>query len=371
MVQDAKLRVLVVDDTVIYRKILSEILTDMPGVEVVGTACNGRLALSKMISVKVDLVTIDIDMPEMNGLEFLKCMKTQWPEIGAVMVSSLTRKGGEMTMKALELGAFDFIAKPQQATPEENRIFLKNSFVTLLKAFARQREVKLLLKGTSIHANFRKFDDKQSNPTESAYGIEKVRRPRRMRSEIVGIGISTGGPKALTRMLPRLPSTLNVPIVIVQHMPPVFTQTLAKYLNERCSLEVKEAVDGQKLLPNMVLIAPGGKQMKIESEKKNNRIVRIMDDPPENNCKPSVDYLFRSIAHYYPGRATGVIMTGMGSDGVAGLKLMKRTGCRIIAQDKASSVVYGMPCEAVQAGIVDIVSPLDLIAKEILRTVND
>ena len=192
-----------------------------------------------------------------------------------------------------------------------------------------------------------------------------------MRSEIVGIGISTGGPVALAKMLPKLPDDLDVPILIVQHMPPVFTQSLAKSLRAKCSIEVKEAVDGEPVRANTALIAPGGKQMKIMAGPDGKtRVVRVTDDPPENSCKPSVDYLFRSIAHHYVGRATGVIMTGMGSDGTLGLKLMKRNGATIIAQNEATCTVYGMPKEPTESGIVDVISPLDKIADEICRTVK-
>ena len=175
----------------------------------------------------------------------------------------------------------------------------------------------------------------------------------------------------MARMMPKIPSGLGVPILIVQHMPPIFTQSLASSLSSKCRIEVKEAVDGEPVKPGAALIAPGGKQMKVVAGADGkNRVVKITHDPPENSCKPSVDYLFRSVAHHYVGRATGVIMTGMGSDGTLGLKLMKRNGATIIAQDEASCVVYGMPKEPVEAGIVNVVAPLDKIADEIVRTVK-
>jgi two-component system chemotaxis response regulator CheB len=194
---------------------------------------------------------------------------------------------------------------------------------------------------------------------------------RRVKSEIVALGISTGGPNALAQVLPKLPPNLGVPVVIVQHMPPIFTQSLANSLDSKCALTVQEAVDGQPILPNVILIAPGGKQMKVATGTDGKaRIIRITDAPPENSCKPSVDYLFRSIASHFEARATGVIMTGMGSDGTLGLKLMKRSGAFIIAQDEATCSVYGMPKGPIDAGIVDIISPLDRMAEEIVRTVK-
>ena len=193
----------------------------------------------------------------------------------------------------------------------------------------------------------------------------------RQKSEIVAIGVSTGGPRALAEMMPSLPSNLGVPILIVQHMPPMFTMSLAKSLDTKCSFEVREAKDGEPVMSNVAFIAPGGKQMKIMAGADGkSRVIRITDDPSENNCKPSVDYLFRSIAHHYVGRATGVIMTGMGSDGFLGLELMKKNGSTIIAQNGETSVVYGMPKGPIDAGIVDIIAPLDMIASEICLTVK-
>jgi len=172
-------------------------------------------------------------------------------------------------------------------------------------------------------------------------------------------------------MLPRIPGDIGVPIVIVQHMPPLFTRSLANSLNNKCQLDVREAANGEPLLPNVAYIAPGGAQMKIVAGADGKqRVIKITNDPPENNCKPSVDYLFRSIADHYVGRATGVIMTGMGSDGAKGLKLMKNNGATVIAQDESSCVVFGMPKEPIESGIADVVAPLDHIAAEILKTVH-
>ena len=187
--------------------------------------------------------------------------------------------------------------------------------------------------------------------------------------QVVALGISTGGPKALTEMVPQLPANLPVPLLIVQHMPPVFTKSLADDLNNRTQLTVREAIDGQPIRAGEVWIAPGGRQMKVERE--NAQIVlRITDDPPENSCRPSVDYLFRSVAEVYGGRAVGVIMTGMGSDGSLGCRRLKHCGASIIAQDAATCVVFGMPREPIEKGIADVVAPLGQIAAEITRLVR-
>ena len=194
-----------------------------------------------------------------------------------------------------------------------------------------------------------------------------VKRP----SQLIVIGISTGGPNALKEVLPQLPGDIGVPVLIVQHMPPVFTKSLADSLNSKCALEVIEGQDGQVLTPNVVTIAPGGKQMKvILSDDKKQKVIKITDDPAENGCRPSVDYLFRSIAQVYDGRVTAVIMTGMGSDGKLGMRLLKRNGATTLAQDERSCVVYGMPKEVVEAGLADLIVPLHSMAQAICKTVT-
>ncbi|MBW2609242.1 MAG: chemotaxis response regulator protein-glutamate methylesterase [Deltaproteobacteria bacterium] len=371
MKDDRPLRVLVVDDTVVYRKAVSDILAELPDVEVVGTANNGKIAMSKIANLKPDILTLDIEMPEMNGLDVLARIKEEELDVGAIVLSTLTHKGGELTMQAMELGAFDFITKPETDSMEESRKEVMNAISPMLKAFARRREIKSVLgRGPSVQKAGRK--EKPTNALDDTVRrMSAIVGEKRIRAEIVGIGISTGGPKALARMMPQIPADINVPILIVQHMPAIFTKSLANNLNSKCAFEVREALDGESILPNIVLIAPGGKQMKVVAGADGiNRIIRITDDPPENSCKPSVDYLFRSIAQHYVRRAAGVIMTGMGSDGTRGLDLMKRNGAFIIAQDEETCVVYGMPKEPVESGIVDVIAPLDHIAEEIICTVR-
>lgn len=371
MINDKRLRVLVVDDTVVYRMIMSEILSELPDVEVVGTANNGRIALSKIAMLKPDLLSLDIEMPEMDGLEVLANMKKDFPKVGAIMVSAFTYRGGAMTMKALELGAFDFILKPETGSMAENRKAIKDTLVPMLKAFARFREIKTILNGDFLPPELRATNEKCSDIDDVAQRMKNLAARRSAKSEVVAIGISTGGPKALGQMMPRLPFNLGVPIFIAQHMPPLFTEALATKLDSECALAVKEARDGELVRPNSVFIAPGGRQMKIvDSPNRKDRIVRITDDPPENSYRPSADYLFRSVADLYGACATGVIMTGMGSDGTSGLKLMKRKGATVIAQDEKTCVVYGMPKESADAGIVDVVAPLNRIAEEIVKTIR-
>lgn len=360
------LKVLVVDDTVVYRKIVSDVLVELPNVQVVGTAHNGKAALLKVQTLKPDLLTLDIEMPEVNGLEVLVELQKTAPHVGAVMLSTLTSEGGVMTMKALELGAFDFIPKPQSGTMAANKIAVQKALEPILAAFSRsQRTFGRLPRSRPPARIVRQNKPAKTTPPSPTFAAQT--RP----SSIIGIGISTGGPNALAQLLPRLPADINVPVVIVQHMPPMFTKSLAKSLNQKCVLDVHEAVDGEPLIPNAVYIAPGGKQMKIVAGADGKqRIIKITDDPPENSCKPSVDYLFRSIAEMYVGRATGVIMTGMGSDGSQGLRQMKRNGAFVIAQNEASCVVFGMPKEPIEAGIVDVVAPLNGIASAVLSSLS-
>jgi two-component system chemotaxis response regulator CheB len=363
------MRVLVVDDTIAYRTIVSKVLAEIPGVEVVGTASNGSLALSKIRSLKPDLLTLDIEMPEMGGIEVLEAIKSDSMEVGAIMLSSLTKRGGELTMRALDLGAFDFITKPDSGSPQDNADQLKKTLGQLIKGYADQQEIRSMLRGTIKSQP--KYEANAGTAAPAARSMPAVFNGATTRAEVIGIGISTGGPNALTRMLPMLPGDMNVPIVIVQHMPPLFTQSLATSLSSKCSFKIKEAENGEPLLPNTAYIAPGGRQMRVASgTDARTKVIQVTNDPPENNCKPSADYLFRSLAHQYLGKSTGVIMTGMGNDGVVGLRLMKRNGSTVIAQDQASCVVFGMPKEAIDAGVVDIVAPLDEIAGEIVKTVR-
>jgi len=383
MIIGKKLRVLVVDDTIVYRKAVSDVLAEIPGIEVVGVAHNGKIAMSKIVSLKPDLLTLDIEMPEMNGIEVLSELHSNYPKIGAIMVSTLTSDGGEMTMKALELGAFDFILKPTSKNPAESKQQLKNSLSPIIREFKLSRTASSLLgnKGKFNKAKNQVLRKKvlkplaaRRTPTSSLAGKTATQtKPslRRGKSEIITIGISTGGPNALTQMLPMLPGNIGVPIVIVQHMPPVFTKSLAASLNAKCALTVKEAQDREDLKDNTVYIAPGGKQMKLVASADGlNRQIKITNDPPENSCRPSADYLFRSVGDYYVGRSTAVIMTGMGSDGTKGLEILKQKGAMIIAQNEDTCVVFGMPKKPIESGMADVIAPLNKIADEIVKSVR-
>lgn len=376
MIIGKKLKVLVVDDTIVYRKAVSDILSEIPGIEVVGVAHNGKIAMAKITTLQPDILTLDIEMPEMNGIEVLAELQRNHPNIGAIMVSTLTTDGGEMTMKALELGAFDFILKPQSKNPAESKKLLKQALTPILREFRLSRNASSLLRtkgqfSVGTKAVLRKPSKPLSAQPSSSATVRTRPTVNRGKSEIVTIGISTGGPNALTQMLPMLPGDIGVPIVIVQHMPPVFTKSLATSLDSKCALKVKEAEDREVIQNNTVYIAPGGKQMKlVASADGRNRQIKITDDPPENSCKPSVDYLFRSVGDYYVGRTTAVIMTGMGSDGTKGLHILSQKGARIIAQNEETCVVYGMPKAPIEKGLADVIAPLNKIAEEIMKSIR-
>jgi len=362
-----KIKVLVVDDTIVYRKAVSDVLGEIPGVEVVGVAHNGKIALSKIRLLQPDLLTLDIEMPEMNGIEVLEHLKKEAPNVSAIMVSTLTAEGGDMTMKALELGAYDFLLKPSTTNIADSKKQLRILLTPLIKAFLTGKTTVGSM-GTRPQKTSRPSLVRPRQPGAQAAGASVARRGK---SEIIALGISTGGPNALNRMMPMIPGDIGVPIVLVQHMPPVFTRSLAGSLNAKCAITVKEAEDGEAIQANVAYIAPGGKQMKlVASADGRNRLIKITDDPPENSCKPSVDYLFRSIGDYYVGRATAVIMTGMGADGTKGLEVLKKKGTIVIGQDQASCVVYGMPKVPAQKGLIDVVAPLDRKADEIVKTVK-
>jgi len=364
------IKVLVVDDTLFYRKILCDVINEIPGVKTIGTASNGRIALSRVSSLKPSLVVMDIHMPEMDGIETLENIKKDWPDIGVIMISAHNQKDSKITMKALEMGAFDFIPKPESENMEQNLNEIKKALVPMIKAFLRRKEIRSILKRQKIPEIKKPQPPVKTNESSDFIKkrMEKIAANTRLKSQVVAIGISTGGPNALAVVIPKLPADLNVPVLIVQHMPPVFTNALAQSLNNKSSLKVVEATHREEIQSNTVYIAPGGKQMKVDCSN-NSKIIKITDDPPENNCKPSADYLFRSVAECYGERTTAVIMTGMGSDGSAGLKLLKAKGAKIIAQNEKTCVVYGMPREPIEAGIVNVISPLDDIACEIIKTV--
>jgi two-component system chemotaxis response regulator CheB len=296
--------------------------------------------------------------------------------VSVIVVSSLTRRGSQLTIKALEKGAFDFITKPDGADANANRKILYNALEPRLRILARSLEVrKILNKGIALSASNTLTDNmslvSRSQEVELDSVIVRMNRlTATKKPNIVLIGVSTGGPNALAHILPKISKDIGVPILIVQHMPAVFTKSLSESLSAKCAIKVKEAVHGEIIEPNTAYIAPGGKHMGLVSGSNGQKVVQITEDPPENFCRPAVDYLFRSVANNFPGQAMAVILTGMGNDGMSGLRQLKQHGCYVIAQDETSCVVYGMPKAAMDAGLTDIVLPLETIADQITAMVG-
>ena len=350
------MRVLVVDDSMLFRKVVRDALAQAPGVEVVGSAADGRAALEKIAQLHPDVITLDLEMPEVDGLEVLRQLRGQTASPGVIVISALTDSGATQTAQALRLGAFDFVLKPNGAQFDENRLQLERDLLPKIRMLAEQRQL-------ALHDGHSTAKCDLVLPTKT-----RVSSPHPA-PNIVAIGISTGGPSALHEMLPKLPKDLPVPIVIVQHMPAKFTRSLADDLDRHCAIHVCEAADGGRVQAGVAYIAPGGLQTRVERHPRGLEFC-ITDDPPEKCCKPSVDYLFRSLAEQLGSRVLAVIMTGMGDDGYAGCQLLKRRGAQIMAQDAASCVVYGMPRQVIEHDLADMIRPLDAIADAIEQTVR-
>jgi two-component system chemotaxis response regulator CheB len=346
-----RIRVLIIDDSAVIRHLLTEIFSQADDIEVVGTAQDPIFAKNKVRDLRPDVITLDVEMPRMDGLSFLEeLMKTD--PIPVVMVSALTQKGCETTLRALELGAIDYITKPS-IDVSSGVINLGDEIIKKVRLAAKARVRKAL----SVMSNESKKNTYHaSRITHHDYATT---------DKIIAIGASTGGTQAITEIITALPESTHG-TVIVQHMPPVFTSSFAERLNSISRIDVKEAVSGDRVLRGTALIAPGNHHMTV---KRNGAMyyVDIIDGPMVNFVRPSVDVLFRSVAKYAGRNAIGVILTGMGEDGARGMLEMKEAGAFTIAQDEASSVVFGMPKRAIELGAVDRVISLDEIAKIILE----
>jgi two-component system chemotaxis response regulator CheB len=348
------IRVLIVDDSAVVRQVLTEILSAEPDVEVIGTAADPLIATNKIAKERPDVITLDVEMPRMDGLSFLKQIMATEP-IPVVMCSSLTEKGAEVTFKALQYGAVEIINKPRMGAKQ----FLEDSHVLICDAVKAAAKARVRRLSTLINEPAPKLtaDVMLSQPktTENFLTTEKV----------IALGASTGGTEALRIFLQELP--YDAPgIVIVQHMPQYFTAAFARRLNGICRIEVKEAADGDTVLPGRALIAPGNLHMMLKRSG-TRYYVQLKDGPLVCRHRPSVDVLFRSVARYAGVNATGIIMTGMGDDGARGMLEMKNAGAVNLAQDEASCVVFGMPQEAIKLGSVQKVVPLDKLAEEAMR----
>jgi two-component system, chemotaxis family, protein-glutamate methylesterase/glutaminase len=347
-----QIKVLVVDDSVVVRKIVTDVLSEDPMISVVGTAPNGRLAVAKLEQLKPDLITMDIEMPDMNGIEAVRAIRATRSRVPIIMFSTLTERGASATLDALSSGANDYVTKPANVgSVAQSMESVRQQLVPKIKA----------LTGRPM----------TSGPAAAPVAPVAVRPPApRTRAPkeaaVLVIGSSTGGPEALTKVLPLLPASLPVPVLLTQHMPPVFTRQFAQRLDRLCALEVVEAVDGTPLVPGTVHIAPGDHHLVVSSSGGVRRTA-LNQAPPENFCRPAVDVMFRSAVAAYDGAVLGVVLTGMGSDGRIGAGQIREAGGTVLAQDQATSVVWGMPGAVAQAGFADEVLPLSRVAEAITR----
>ncbi|MBM4246978.1 MAG: chemotaxis response regulator protein-glutamate methylesterase [Deltaproteobacteria bacterium] len=362
-----KIRVLVVDDAVVIRRLLGDCLAGDAEIEVVGAAANGRIALAKIPQVNPDVVTLDVEMPEMNGLETLIEIRKTHPRLPVIMFSTLTERGAAATLDALSAGANDYVTKPSNC-----------GSVTVAMQRVRDDLVPKIrqLTGRAIAADApagARRDGAGSSLAKVAPVVPLQRRPAVPRGTapiaVAAIGVSTGGPNALAELVPQLPGDLPVPVVIVQHMPPLFTRLLAERLDERSGLHVREGAAGDVLVPGRVYLAPGGHHMTVVRNGPRVQLA-LNDDPPENSCRPAVDVLFRSVVATYGAGTLGVILTGMGQDGLRGCELVRDAGGQVLAQDEATSVVWGMPGFVARAGLAERILPLKSIATEITNRVR-
>ncbi len=353
----AKIRVLMVDDAVVIRRLVSDVLNGDPEIEVVGTAANGRLALGKIAQLNPDLVTLDIEMPEMDGLATLAEIRKIRPRLPVIMFSTLTARGAGATLDALALGANDYVTKPANVGSVAEAIDrVREELIPKIKIFCG-RQVTTAARPTT------------ATPTPGAKSASPARRTGSSRIDLLAIGTSTGGPNALASILPQIPADFPVPIVIVQHMPPVFTRSLAERLDARAAITVTEAVAGDRLESAHAYVAPGDHHLIMVRDATATRL-RLHQGPPENSCRPAVDVLFRSAAEVYGGATLAVVLTGMGKDGLLGCEAIREVGGQVLAQDEATSVVWGMPGFVARAGLADQVLPLEEIIPAVIRQVH-
>lgn len=361
--------VLVVDDSALMRNLISRIVDSTPGLRTVDKAMNGVFALQKIPRCNPDVIVLDIEMPEMNGIEFLRERKRLGIEIPVVILSSVAKSGAQVTMEALSLGASDFITKPSGSVSSDIHT-VAGELSRMLVAYGSQyqREKGKEPPRYNFEAPERMFDPPAGGPRPVPAQAAKPVPPKPLRSpatsEIVAIGISTGGPNALREIFSKIDPGLGVPVVVVQHMPAGFTEEFAASLDRICPLEVKEAADGDLLKPGRVLLAPGDWHVVVEKRALSG-IVRVNQDAAESGHRPSADVLFRSVAKEYGNKALAVIMTGMGKDGARELGSIYREGGITLGQDEATSVVYGMPKVAYEMGHVMEQVPLQRMAERI------
>ncbi|MBW4509220.1 MAG: chemotaxis response regulator protein-glutamate methylesterase [Scytonematopsis contorta HA4267-MV1] len=359
-----KIRVLIVDDAVTVRSRVSKVLSTVPEIEIAGVAANGRIALAAIPQTNPDVIILDVEMPDMNGLETLVAIREKYPELPVIMFSSFTIAGATITLEALSLGANDYATKPSNLGSIEaaNEHILTN-LVLKVKLFGKLFETQ--------NIEQQEQEAREIHLPTSPVLPDIFLNTSTAKIDVVAIGVSTGGPNALAQILPAFPADFPVPILIVQHMPPVFTQLLAERLNSKCQILVKEAVAGTVIKGGEAWIAPGDYHMVVEQNNGNKVQIGINQAPPENFCRPAVDILLYSVAKIYGAKSLAVILTGMGQDGLRGCQYIREVGGHIFVQDQTSSVVWGMPGFVANAGLAERVIPIDQMAGAIKQEVGN
>ena len=355
-----KIKVLIVDDSVVVRRIISDTLSTDPGLEIVGVAANGHIALEKIARLKPDIITLDIEMPVMDGLETIKEIRKLDTRLPVIMFSTLTERGATASLDALAFGANDYVTKPSNVgSVGEAMQCLRDDLIPKIKALCGQIVVRNIM------------NKPQAAQTKAAAESRPaVSRPvKKERIDILAIGISTGGPNALAELIPALPANFPVPVVIVQHMPPVFTKLLAERLDSKAAIHVFEGAAGASIEAGQACVAPGDFHMVLERSQSSLK-AKLNKDAQENSCRPAVDVMFRSVAKEFGANVLAVVMTGMGQDGLIGCEHISKAGGQVIVQDESSSVIWGMPGAVSKAGLAEKELPLKQLAAEIVKRVE-
>lgn len=370
-----KIRVLVVDDSVFFRNHITNILNESADLEVVGSACDGKEAIEQVKLLRPDVITMDVEMPIMDGITATReIMETQPTPI--LMFSLYTHEGAKATLQAIEAGAVDFLPKRFEDLAHNQEV-ARNLLRKKVLAVGRGREPApdpLPIRGNKPRRNqqnqlFSFVPSLAVSEARSPVVVHNAPLPQRGVVKLVAIGTSTGGPLALQEVLGCLPAEFPVPILLIQHMPANFTATFAERLNQTCAIRVKEAEDGDVLEPGLAILAPGGRQMLVESRGVGKCVVRVQNGLPEQHYRPCVDITFRSIANRFSEKSLAIILTGMGADGREGARVLKQKGSIVWAQDEQSCVVYGMPMAVAEAGLVDRVVPLKSVGSDLISCV--
>ena len=367
-VGNRRIRVMIADDAVVVRGLFARWVDAEPDLHVVATVRNGREALDRLADADPDVVVLDVDMPELDGLAALSLLLQKKRDLTIIMASTLTRRNAEISLKALSLGATDYIPKPQTAVALDPTSSFRRELIEKIRVLANRR--KRLSPGSAIAtageaAELPKVT--KAPPLVPQQPVQKLRSFSEMVPRVLVIGASTGGPQALTGLMKDLRGVLDdFPVLITQHMPPTFTTILAEHIGRASGKPTREAVDGHEINSGNIYLAPGGRHMTV-ARRDGVAITQVTDDPPVNFCKPAVDPMFASAASVWGHRVLGLVLTGMGADGLQGSKAIVAGGGAVIAQDEASSVIWGMPGQVAQAGLASAILPLDQIAVTITK----